>query len=259
MLVVLVVLAIIPTSNTRAQTYVFESTGAFLYGKACINLVVYNNALPNAVETVDKAVKWWAEVAPLAHYTATYQLEQRSINDLRRDDFRFITWYYGVNDPNEAWAKALEKHEEQKKNGCNTVFDILFLPLEARSWAAGVQGPYVIAFVKGYTQGELEAMITHEMGHIYGALDQYSEVRPTCTEKSGVLQVENQNANAPGGCLSNVNSIMKNPFTAYYYHWIDVYALGQVGYRDTDNDGIIDPVDTITNARTYTVYLPLVQ
>jgi hypothetical protein len=55
--------------------------------------------------------------------------------------------------------------------------------------------------------------------------------------------VENQNSGY-GSCTLNVSSIMRNPIIAYTNKAIDPYAAGQIGWPDSDGDGILDPLDT---------------
>ncbi len=97
----------------------------------------------------------------------------------------------------------------------------------------------------------------HETGHVFGARDQYQKVCPTdywCTIKSGYLRVENQNCDVPSPytCLSDVPSIMRFRLSAYNDGEVDPYGRGQVGWRDEDNDNILDAIDSDYNPDTDT-------
>jgi hypothetical protein len=85
--------------------------------------------------------------------------------------------------------------------------------------------------------------VAHELGHIFGALDQYAAAATPCTQRSGYLAVPTTNSQA-NNCGSRFICIMLEPLPAYSGAEIDPSALGQVGYRDTDGDGIPDPLDT---------------
>jgi hypothetical protein len=106
-------------------------------------------------------------------------------------------------------------------------------------------GPF---FVMTYDNGgwgpnHMDAIAAHEMGHIFYALDQYSAAAQGCTLISGYLGVENQNS-LTGGCASNVGSIMRGGLGPYSRGEIDECGSGQIGWRDSDGDSILDPLDT---------------
>jgi hypothetical protein len=98
----------------------------------------------------------------------------------------------------------------------------------------------------GWGPEHLDMVAAHEIGHIFGALDQYSHAGVPCNQRAGYLDVENQNSIYGDGCISNVPSIMRGGVGAYAGGAVDHYARGQVGWWDSDSDGILDPVDTTT-------------
>jgi len=84
--------------------------------------------------------------------------------------------------------------------------------------------------------------LAHEIGHIFGAADQYNALTPDqCAAQWGYLQVTNQNAI---GCASNQESIMKWAHSAYLSGSVDPYAAGQIGWRDSNSNGVHDAVET---------------
>jgi hypothetical protein len=106
-------------------------------------------------------------------------------------------------------------------------------------------GPFLVMTYgnDGYGPYNMDAVAAHEVGHIFLALDQYFGAYQHCTYVSGYLGVENQNSQY-GDCSSNSSSIMRGGTWPYRDKAIDEYARGQVGWRDSDSDGILDPVDT---------------
>jgi len=106
-------------------------------------------------------------------------------------------------------------------------------------------GPFMIMTYNnsGYGPDNMDMVAAHEIGHIFYALDQYPDALQPCATRSGYLSVENQNSGY-GSCALNVDSIMRNPLIAYPAKAIDSYGAGQVGWRDSDGDGILDPLDT---------------
>jgi hypothetical protein len=106
-------------------------------------------------------------------------------------------------------------------------------------------GPFMVMTYgnDGYGPQNMDAVAAHEIGHIFLALDQYSSASQPCTRRSGYLGVENQNSEY-GSCASNVASIMRSLIYPYQAGAVDPYARGQLGWRDSDGDGILDPADT---------------
>jgi hypothetical protein len=106
-------------------------------------------------------------------------------------------------------------------------------------------GPFMVMTYSnaGYGIEYMDAVVAHEVGHIFRALDQYSVAHVPCTARAGYLGVETQNSQQPG-CHSDVPSIMRGGIFPYVTESIDAYARGQLGWLDSDSDGIYDPVDT---------------
>jgi len=106
-------------------------------------------------------------------------------------------------------------------------------------------GPYMVMTYgnNGYGPDHMDAVAAHEMGHIFWALDQYAAAGWPCDAISGYLGVENQNSDY-GICRLHQPSIMKSCLPPYAAGAVDPYARGQLGWRDSDGDGILDPVDT---------------
>lgn len=106
-------------------------------------------------------------------------------------------------------------------------------------------GPFTVMTYgnNGYGPHNMDAVAAHEIGHIFYALDQYYSAYQSCTRRSGYLYVDNQNSQY-GSCSTNVTSIMRGQVFPFSAHAIDTYAAGQLGWRDSDNDNILDPLDT---------------
>jgi len=113
-------------------------------------------------------------------------------------------------------------------------------------------GPYTVMTYdnKNYGIENMDSVIAHESGHIFGAIDQYGVC--SCVDDVGYLNYQNQNC--VNACLINENSIMKNVGTSFAEGIVDEYARGQIGWVDTDADGILDIVDLVDN--TLITHLP---
>jgi hypothetical protein len=110
---------------------------------------------------------------------------------------------------------------------------------------AYIGGPFMVVTSDAgpYGVNQMAPVVAHEFGHIFGALDQYASAATPCTQRSGYLAVPTTNSQA-NSCGTHLPSIMLEPIGAYAAGQIDPSALGQLGYRDSDADGLPDPLDT---------------
>jgi len=81
--------------------------------------------------------------------------------------------------------------------------------------------------------------LVHEIGHTFGALDQFPPF--LCDSRAGYLSVLNENSTACKGS-NTLPSIMVGS-DRYTHHFIDPWGVGQIGWQDSDDNGIPDPVD----------------
>ncbi len=119
------------------------------------------------------------------------------------------------------------------------------------AYTADLFGPYCMLTYDndGYSFASFDAVLAHEMGHVFGALDEY---RPpvagypsTGDLRSGYLGVRNGNAVRGGTtdlpCIMRGSDAMMNAFAAGdLCRW----TVGQTGLRDSDADTRPDVVDT---------------
>lgn len=108
-------------------------------------------------------------------------------------------------------------------------------------------GPFMVQTYDNNTYGidNMEAITAHEMGHTFYALDQYYSAKQDCTKKAGYLGIANQNSeySSNGSCTSDEASIMRGGLYPYQQNKLDQYAAGQIGWKDDDNDGVMDILD----------------
>ncbi|MFH1220512.1 MAG: hypothetical protein V1694_08665 [Candidatus Eisenbacteria bacterium] len=98
----------------------------------------------------------------------------------------------------------------------------------------------------GWGIANMDAVIAHEVGHSFYALDEYQEAGHGCTETCGYLNIENQNSEypgGPGGCLINVRYCIMRSVQLSVARVCN-YTKGHLGWNDTDNDSIADVNDT---------------
>jgi len=124
-------------------------------------------------------------------------------------------------------------------------------PDGAIAYTADLYGPYMVLTYDndGYRFRNFDAVLAHEMGHVFGALDEYAPPRPgypsTGNLTAGYLGERNRNA-VKGGA-TDLPCIMRGSQAT-----LDAFALGdlcpssigQTGLRDGDADARPDVIDT---------------
>lgn len=134
---------------------------------------------------------------------------------------------------------------------------------------AALGGPYIVMTYgnNGYGIGSMDAVTSHEMGHTFYALDEYSGPADS-DDRSGYLNCINGNAIDVGSPppMSNVGCIMRGGSSPYSNNQVCSFTRGQIGWNDTDADNIPDTLDTfpkstidampngLLNTTTYTYY-----
>jgi hypothetical protein len=119
------------------------------------------------------------------------------------------------------------------------------------AYTADLYGPYTVLTYDndGYGFRNFGAVLAHEMGHEFGALDEYappySGYPSTGNLQSGYLGVRNRNA-VKGG-TTDLPCLMRGSqetLDAYEYGDLCPSTIGQTGFRDGDADLRPDVIDT---------------
>ena len=219
-------------------------------------------------DKVTAAAEWWAAREPQAHLTFVYDdgtaaptaTGYEPINHPQSDQGLWISevmsgkGYSGSNyfDQVRQYNSALR--QTHQADWAFTIFVVDSSNDADGRFAGGPDSYFAYAYLNGpftvitydnasYGAHNMDAVVAHEVGHIFGALDQYQAAAAPCTQPGGYLGVESQNSQL-GDCASDVPSIMRGGVSPYRSASIDPYARGQVGWRDADGDGILDPLDT---------------
>lgn len=165
----------------------------------------------------DDAYLWISEAVSYLGYPGTSYFTQIRdyVNELR--DTSGTNWSFAIfvvdssNDP----------------DGCFTGWT----PPPTRRWSAwaALGGPYFVLTYDndGYGIWNMDYVAAHEMGHIFYATDEYNGR----TETSGYLGVQDHEGS---GCM----------MCRALSWWLCRNSREQVGWRDSDGDGIQDIVDT---------------
>ncbi|MGD2144110.1 MAG: hypothetical protein PVF54_06500 [Anaerolineae bacterium] len=214
---------------------------------------------------VASALDWWAAREPRANLTFVYD---------ESADEPATTSYEPINHPYTDQYLWIREVMEQKGYTGSSYFDQVYQYNDGlrktygTDWAftifvvdsssdnddcfadgyfayAYTGGPYTVLTYgnAGYGIQNLDTVAAHEIGHIFYALDQYEGARQPCTRRSGYLGVDNQNSQY-GDCTSDEASIMRGHIEPFAAGAVDSYARGQLGWRDSDGDGVLDPIDT---------------
>lgn len=253
---------------------------AFMAGSVAINLVfVQSNGSIDAsseqwtteqinliTDQTNQALAWWQRQLPLARlsFTVVPQTVQSSYEPIKHSLSSEGQWIADVLKQTGATgsdyfdlAYSADNHlrKAMGTDWATTVFVVNSTNDPDGRFADGmfayayVNGPFmVITSDSGpYTINGLAPVITHELGHIFGALDQYAEAGVSCEQRSGYLAIPTTNSQL-NNCGSRFVCIMLEPRNAYTDNAVDTSALGQLGYRDEDGDSIPDPLDTTPKA-----------
>lgn len=98
-------------------------------------------------------------------------------------------------------------------------------------WLADTSGDFRGTGAGGYGVENLDRVIAHEMGHIFGGLDEYKNCKPA--ETGGPLNTPN--GNCEKGNPASVDCLMKNNTEN-----LCSFSVSHVGWVDTDLDGVVD-------------------
>lgn len=105
-------------------------------------------------------------------------------------------------------------------------------------------GPFLIMTYdnNGWGIGNMDAVLAHELGHSFYALDEYALANQPCAKQSGYLAAPNGNSALAGCPMNEPNSIMRSvPLSIAV---LDSFTMGQIGWWDGDVDGLPNTIDT---------------
>ncbi|MBU0705033.1 MAG: hypothetical protein KKC18_14330 [Chloroflexi bacterium] len=214
---------------------------------------------------ITAALDWWAALEPNAHLTFVYDdgtaapitTSYEPISRPSSDQSLWITEVMGkMGYTGPSCFSQVRNYNNGLRDTYDTDWAFTIFVVDSSNDSdnrfsdnyfayAYLGGPFFVMTYGNSTYGpqNMDAVAAHETGHIFLALDQYYSAYQSCTRQAGYLGVENQNSQY-GDCASDEPSIMRGGTQPYRDDDIDEYAHGQIGWRDSDGDGILDPVDT---------------
>jgi len=119
---------------------------------------------------------------------------------------------------------------------------------------AYVNGPFVVMTYDNDNWGidDMDSVLAHETGHIFGAGDEYCIEGYACcdpTEYYGYLRIQNTN------CQRDPICIMNDSAEGWALNAVCSVTRQQIGWRDSDSDGVPDILDVAPPA-TLNTYSP---
>jgi len=203
-----------------------------------VNLAIYyltQSGVPTSYEPISRPQSdeglWIQESLDYLGYPGTdYFIQVYDYNNHLRDVYE-IDWAYTV-------------FVVDSSNDFNNMFSDGYFAY------AYLDGPFMVMTYgnNGYGINNMDTVMAHETGHIFGAGDEYSSSGCSCTRKYGFLNVENQNCE--NDCSSDAACIMRGDIPPYTNNNLEYYSKSQVGWRDSDADGINDAIDSTYNTDT---------
>ncbi len=258
----------------------FYDTSSYMAGKIAVGIILPESngntenwtmdEVNNVISEIQTAMNWWASIEPDSHLSFYYDIHSpfdgnKSVQIATEpiSASSEVTWikqvmntigykdpgqgivpdyFYYVFDYNNDIRDTLGTHwaftifvadSSNDKDGCfpNNGFAYAYLG-----------GPFMVMTYDNQNYGidDMDSVCAHEMGHIFYALDEYSGASSK-TERSGYLNVLNSNhASNP----ESIPCIMKGLTSPFANHQVCYYTRGQIGLWDTDNDNILDVIDS---------------
>lgn len=210
---------------------------------------------------IEAGLDWWAARLPAARLSFTVELavvptSYEPIEHGLSEEGRWIgdvlgrLGYTGGSYFDQAYSAGFDLRDSLNTDWATTIFVVnssrgaSYFP-DGRFAYAYISGPFMVltSDVGAYGAERMAPVVAHELGHLFGALDQYAAAGVECGQTSGYLNTPTTNSQYQG-CGTSLPSIMLETLSSFSQGQVDPSALAQIGYRDSDHDGLIDPLDT---------------
>ncbi len=228
-------------------------TSAYLIGSVATSVIlVEGTAEPYTLSAMERdtivaeiqdGLGWLASQEPAARVSWFYDLHHVSLDldPARIPGFAEDTWrdaaMASLGYP-ASW-KGLEAFVRDRRSALATDWAYVLFVTRFPLWhfAYAFKPRVVLSYdLDGWGSDNMDRIVAHETGHIFGAADEYAESKCDCSERCGYLQVENGNCEL--GASAQVPCIMSHNAWA-----MCSYTRGHLGWRDSNGDGVLDPLD----------------
>lgn len=262
----------IPPEHNSPITPGYYETSEYLIGSVAVGIIFLesngtsdpqteNWALSEesrVVSEIQQGLNWWSGQNPSANVSFTFELNYRvptsyePINHQQSDQYLWISdamTYLGY--PGGSYFTQVRDYVNALRNSTGTNWAFAMFIVDSSNDPDGkfadgqyfayayLGGPFLVMTYdnNGWGIGNMDRVTAHEIGHIFYATDEYNGKK----EHSGYLNVTD--VDGSGALMDNSN------------WWLSTGTHGQIGWNDTDSDGILNIVDTFPNT-TLIPYIP---
>ena len=265
----------------------WKDTGEYLLGKVAVTTVLLESngqidtesqdwtsaEILESIEKVETGVNWWSGVLDTldtvhelefvfdhTHAETPFETRYEPIDRSSHDQSRYVGEFLlaqgvvgGSSLENAMWRFNDSQREAMNADWAFTIF-IVDSSSDADGLFAEGGFPGAFALPGGLhmvvPSGRPESTISHEMGHIFWAFDEYADGASYHASR-GYYDAQNLNATEDNPDLSQrQNSIMSSGsllFNAYRNFTSAESTLALVGWQDSDGDGVFDVLDVPLN------------
>jgi hypothetical protein len=248
----------------RATAIFGEETSLYLIGGVAVGLLLVEGPTPELQFTNEERTKivaecqeglgWLALQDPRASVTFAYDIQVIRVTvapdpSLTGFEARESRW----RDPAMAtlgFAPNMQGVTNyvtslRRKLGTQWTYVAFFTKFPLNHFAYALRPRLVMHYDNdGWGPDNIDRVFAHETGHVFGAPDEYSSSNCNCDPKFGYLREPNGNCQR---CAAQfTDCIMASNTWAMCQH-----TPVHLGWRDTDGDGALDPVDPVGNPPSF--------
>jgi hypothetical protein len=237
----------------RDRRALARDRSAYLIGKVAVNVILVQGQAPpytfnqieidTVVAEIQDGLGWLGNQEPMARISWFYEFRGVSLNldPALIPDFAEDTWRDAalaeLGYP-ASWGGLLKFVDDRRAAlGTDWTFAIFVTRFPLWHFAYAYKPRVVMDYdLDGWGIDDMDHVTAHEAAHIFGAADEYAESKCDPKQRFGYLRVENGNCEL--GTQSPVPCIMARNTWA-----MCDYTRGQLGWRDSNGNGILDPID----------------
>jgi len=242
----------------HAMAFGAEDTSLYLIGSVAVGLVIVEGPTPDlqftqlertkVVAEVQEGLTWLGRKEPKASVTFAYDIQivritappdptlsgYEALESRWRDPamakLGYSANFLGVTN----YVNAIRRN-----HGTRWAYVGLFTKYPVQHFAYASKPRLVMQYSNdGWGPDNIDRVFTHESGHIFGCPDEYRASNCTCDARFGYLREPN------GNCEACSPSVVPCLMSGNVYEMCR-YTPAHLGWRDSDNDGSLDPVDPV--------------